>query len=60
MKTIQEEGGVSQEEEMEEMLAKSKPRNGTRKRKKISKKIVKMRHESKLLILGFKEIWSFY
>jgi ATP-dependent Lon protease len=44
MKTIQEElGGVSQEEEMEEMLAKSKPRNGTRKRKRISKRIVKMR-----------------
>jgi hypothetical protein len=42
MKTIQEElGGVSQRRNGE-MLAKSKPRNGTRKRKRISK-IVKMR-----------------
>jgi ATP-dependent Lon protease len=42
MKTIQEElGGVSQRGNGE-MLAKSKPRNGTRKRKRISK-IVKMR-----------------
>jgi ATP-dependent Lon protease len=34
MKTIQEEGGVSQEEEMEEMLAKSKNKKWDEKTQK--------------------------